>query len=95
MSIRLVPDEGSEPLSINDLQAHGTAAAQKIRLAGLEAVRHSMPTALAKQPWNRADLRYLSAQARKAAEAWNKVDALTSELLDQIDRSARNRKNEV
>lgn len=82
------------PLSREELLEHGSALLKDARVAAIKAMRDSMHDefiASNGRSLTRADIRGWRGRARKSIEAWQKVEAITSELLLEIERAERAR----
>jgi hypothetical protein len=88
VNLRRVDPPGA-PLTPEDLQARGDELVGLARTGGLEAIRMSITVDfLEKGKLNLGDIRRWREHARAAATAWALVDATTSEILTEYERSA-------
>ena len=79
-----------EPLSRDEMQKRGNELARASKRAAVDAMRASMLSDfLGETPVTVPELRRWRDRARKAAAAWQKVDRITSELTDELDRAIR------
>lgn len=87
--LRVVRDE-TPALSNDELQDRGNDLASEARRAAVDAVRESMIAEFMKRgiSLTRADLLRWRYRAREARAAWEKVEALTDELIREIDKNA-------
>lgn len=86
--LRVIRDE-TPALSSDELQSRGNDLATDIRKAAVDAVRQSMHDVFLERGGvlTPAKIREWRGRARDALEAWQKVDALTSELLREIAKT--------
>lgn len=79
-----------EALSPEQLEERGNALLIEAQRAALDAMRASMAAEFLPErgrKWQIHHIRDLRDAARRAATQWGRVDALTSELLLEIDRA--------
>jgi len=94
--LRVVGEE-PDPLSREEMQEYGNELVSESRQRAIEAMRASMISQFLAPKrsvggLSLADIRQWRWAARRALEAWQKVDALTSELIIAVDRAERARK---
>ncbi|MCK2034462.1 hypothetical protein [Microbacterium sp. KSW4-4] len=89
MNLRVVRDE-TPALSDDELRERGNDLARKAKRSAVDAVRKSMLSEFFEhgKPITRADLRRWRERAKSAREAWAKVEALTDELLREIEKNS-------
>lgn len=79
------------PLSREELLEKGNALLKDARVAAIDAIRASMHSefiASNGRSLTRADIRGWRGRARASIEAWRKVESITTELLNEIERTA-------
>lgn len=88
MSLRVIRDE-SPALSDEDLHARGNELVTEARQAAIEAVRQSMVSEFLARGLSlqKSDLRRWRERAKTAGEAWAKVEAITDELIREIEKN--------
>lgn len=88
MRLRAVQDE-TPALPRDELQERGNELLGRARVAAIDAVRESMRSEFVEKgkTLQARDVRRWRHFAREAAEAWQKVDVLTSELLREIEKA--------
>ena len=89
MNLRRVEDS-SPPMTMSELQSWGNRKATEIRPAAITAVRRSMsqPRFLERGiSLTPAMLRLWCDDAKRAREAWAQVEALTTELIYEVEKT--------
>lgn len=88
MSLRVIEDD-SEPLPLAELKSHGDQLLRDATNAAGDALMASVrPEFLFKRSsYNLRDVKQMQAMARDAVQAWAKVEATLSELLNEADKS--------
>jgi len=86
-------EDKSRALSVEELKQRGNVMITAIQKSGLDAVRLSL---LSDFVANRASvtpakLRQWRADVRTAIEAWRQVESLCTELLNEVERTSKNR----
>lgn len=91
MNLHVVPDSESDPMSLSELKAHGDQLLGRAKLAAGDAMVASVkPEFLLRGGGYRiADIKRIQATARAAVIAWNQVDSILSDLVDEFDRANR------
>jgi len=89
--LRVVSDDESEPLSIDELQRRGNALLVGARNAALKALRASLRLELVDAPrsYSPVQVRDMQRQAEAAALAWSDVAATLAELNREFTKSNR------
>lgn len=88
VDLRVVQDE-TPALSDAELRVRGNELATEARQAAIDAVRHSMISEFLARgiQLQKSDLRRWRERAKTARDAWAKVEALTDELIREIDKN--------
>ena len=86
MTLRVIRDE-TPPLSQEELQERGNEMLRKARQATLDAIAASMPREFFRKQVKLTDIDRLRDEARRAREAWAKVEAIVGELLLEVEKS--------
>ncbi|WEK60520.1 MAG: hypothetical protein P0Y60_14560 [Candidatus Microbacterium colombiense] len=86
--LRIIRDE-SPALSDDELHARGNELVTEARTAAIDAVRQSMISEFLARGLSlqKSDLRRWRERAKTAREAWAKVEALTDELIREIEKN--------
>ncbi len=86
--LRIIRDE-TPALSDEELHARGNELVTEARQAAIEAVRESMISDFLSRGLSlqKSDLRRWRERAKTAREAWGKVEALTDELIREIEKN--------
>lgn len=86
--LRVIRDE-TPALSDDELHARGNELATRARQAAIEAVRQSMVSEFLARGLSlqKSDLRRWRERAKTARKAWAKVEALTDELIREIEKN--------
>jgi hypothetical protein len=89
VNLRAVPDDETSPLSLPELKSHGDQLLRAATNAAGDALMVSVrPEFLFKRSsYDLRDVKQMRAMAREAAQAWAKVEATLSELLNEVDKS--------
>lgn len=90
--MRLQPVEDDRPaLSREQLQELGNDLSGRARVAAIDAVRSSMHSEFLEKgrTLQAADIRRWRSRAREALSAWREVESLTTELLNELARAAK------
>lgn len=87
-ALRAVRDE-TPALSDSELRKVGNDLATQAKIAAVEAVRQSMHPEFFERgkSLNIADLRRWRERAKSARKAWGEVEALTEELINEIEKN--------
>lgn len=85
--LRVIRDE-TPALSDDELRARGNELVTEARQAAIEAVRQSMISEFLARGLSlqKSDLQRWRERAKTAREAWAKVEALTDELIREIEK---------
>lgn len=78
-------------LSPDELLERGNELLKDARVAAIAAIRESMHSEFVAsygRKLSRADIRAWRGRARSSIEAWRKVESITTELLNEIERTA-------
>lgn len=87
--MRVVPAVEPEPMTFDEVQESGNKLAKELRPALIRATQTGMVERTFKDRWNVQDVRNIRHQARLAVSQWQEVDAIATEILDQVDRAKR------
>lgn len=84
-------EEDRPPLSQAEMQERGNTLSGQARVAAIDAVRKSMHSEFLEKGKSitPADIRRWRSRARSAIEAWREVEALTTELLNDLKRAEK------
>ena len=88
MTLYRIPDE-SDPLPVVELRQHGDELLREARNAAMDALRASVSADHFPKRHKVRDIQRMQEGARDAARAWQKVDALLSGLLIEIEKTGR------
>lgn len=89
-TLHAVSGPAREPLSRDEMQKRGNELVKEAQRAAMKAISDSMiDDFIGGKQVTVPMLRRWRDRARKAAAAWQKVDRLTSELTDELDRAQR------
>lgn len=82
-------DSESPPLTPAELKKRGGELASDARRAAIDAVRKSMHSEFLERgvTLGHSDILRWRGRARSALEAWREVDAITTELLNEIKKT--------
>lgn len=88
MILRALSDE-SAPLPVDQLRDVGNRLLSDARGAAIEALQKSASTTMLLKSYQIRELRRFQEEAQAAAVAWQKVDRLLSELVNEWEKTAK------
>jgi hypothetical protein len=97
VTIRLVDKNTTPAMTPTELKEWGDDKLGEARRAAVEAVAASMHSEFLERGKSvtRADIRRWRGRARTAIDAWRKVESLTTEVLNEIERAEEQARTDV